>query len=255
MPHFPILEFPRSLLNSTKQKPSLTKGDKNQMNTNLQTLALPAAIAASLLSGCSSDKIVDRTDPNRPSIVQVQDGFDTFGRKWSSDAPLTRNDYMLLTYTGTITDIDYTTREITMKSADGRMQSFIVDDNVKRLNEVKVGDKLSLDYYLGMNAEIRQPTAEEQQNPLVILAADSKAGPDAPPAAHSWRRVRALVTIEAMDRAAQTVTVKGPRGRYFTTRVADPSRFDQVQVGDTIVLVFTEASAISLKPAESEAAK
>jgi hypothetical protein len=37
--------------------------------------------------------------------------------------------------------------------------------------------------------------------------------------------------------------------------VADPSRFDQVHVGDTIVLVFTEAAAVSLKPAESQAGK
>jgi hypothetical protein len=40
---------------------------------------------------------------------------------------------------------------------------------VQRLNEAKVGDKVSVDYYLGFNAEVRKPTAEEKRNPLVVL--------------------------------------------------------------------------------------
>ena len=63
------------------------------------------------------------------------------------------------------------------------------------------------------------------------------------------RRIRAVVTIEGLDRPAQTVTVKGPRGKYFVARVADPSRLEQVRIGETIVMTFTEATAVSLKPA------
>jgi hypothetical protein len=58
------------------------------------------------------------------------------------------------------------------------------------------------------------------------------------------------VTIEGLDRQANTITVKGPRGKHFTARVADPSRFDQVHIGDTIVLIFTESAAVSLDPAQ-----
>jgi hypothetical protein len=58
-----------------------------------------------------------------------------------------------------------------------------------------------------------------------------------------------------MDRAAQTVTVKGPRGKYYVARVVDPSRFDRVRIGETILITFTEATAISLKPAGAETEK
>jgi len=37
-----------------------------------------------------------------------------------------------------------------------------------------------------------------------------------------------VTTIEAMDRQNQTITVKGPRGKYYSAKVADPSRFDDV---------------------------
>jgi hypothetical protein len=162
---------------------------------------------------------------------------------------LGRTDFALLNFTGTITDIDYTNREVTLQDRQGRIETFGVDKNVQRLNEAKVGDKVSLDYYIGFNAEVRKPTAEEQQNPLVVTEAAGRAGPESAPAAGAVRHIRAVVTIEGLDRPTQTVTVKGPRGKYFVARVADPSRLEQVHIGETIVLIFTEAAAISLKPA------
>ena len=162
---------------------------------------------------------------------------------------LSRNEALLLTYTGTITDIDYADREMTLKDSQGRLETFVVDKKVQRFNEAKVGDKVSLDYYLGFNAEVRSPTAEEERNPLVVQSGSGKAGRDAAPAAYGMRQIRAVVTIESLDRKAQTVTVKGPRGKYFTARVIDPSRLEKVHIGDTILMTFTEAAAVSLKPA------
>jgi hypothetical protein len=227
------------------------------MKRNLQTLAVPAAIAASLLSGCNTEKISDRTDPTRPSIVQTSEGYDTFGRKWGDQTNqpakpvLSRENAAFLSVTGTITDIDYSTREVTLQGPQGRIETFVVDKRVQRLNEAKVGDKVTVDYYLGFNAEVRKPTAEEEQNPLVVLSTASKAGPEAEPAAVGVRRIRAVVTIEGLDRRAETVTVKGPRGRYYVARVADPSRLEQVHIGETIVMTFTEAAAVSLNPAQN----
>jgi hypothetical protein len=225
------------------------------MKRNLQTLAVPV-IAAGFLFGCSSpEKITDRTDPTRPSVVQTQEGYDTFGRKWGEE-PVTppkvisRSDFVLQNYTGTITDIDYPTREVTLQDPQGRLETFVVDNKVQRFNQAKVGDKVSVDYYLGYNAEVRKPTAEEAQNPLVVmLEATGRAGPEAAPAAHGMRQTRAVVTIEGLDRPSQTLTVKGPRGKHFTARVADPSRLDEVHIGDTIVMTFFEATVIALKPA------
>jgi hypothetical protein len=227
------------------------------MKTTFALLAVPAAIATSLLSGCSSERITARTDPGAPSVVQVSQGYDTFGRRWGDTKPemITRSGSVLRTYTGTIIDIDYAEadRELTLKDSQGGIETFVVGKTVQGLNEAKVGDKVSVDYYLGYNAEVRKPTAEEAQNPLVVVEsvgrATGRAEPDADPASSVGRRIRAVVTIEGMDRAAQTVTVKGPRGKYYVARVADPSNFDKVHIGDTIVLTFTEATAISLRPA------
>ena len=238
------------------------------MKRNLLIIAVLAALAASFLAGCGAPRIVGRADPGRPSIVNVSEGYDTVGRKWEDQTPqpvaqpvaqystlpaetkmITRSDFEIRNFTGTITDIDYPNHEVTLKDSQGKMETFSVDQSVKRFNEAKVGDKVSLGYYYGFNAEVRKPTAEEQQNPLVILQATGRSGPGEAPAGTNMRQIRAVVTIEALDRADQTLTVKGPRGKYYSARVADPSRFDDVHIGDTIVLTFTEAAAVSLDPA------
>jgi hypothetical protein len=220
---------------------------QNTMKTNLQTLVVPVAIAASFLIGCSTSKdVTGRADPTRESAAQVREGYDTFGRKWEV---LSRNESALLTYTGTITDIDYADREMTLKGPKGDLETFVVDKKVQRFREAKVGDKVSMHYYLGFDAEVRPPTNEEKANPLVVVDAAGKASPDAAPAAYDMRHVRAVVTIEAMDKSAQTVTVKGPRGKYYTARVKDPSRLDKVRIGDSILMTFTEATVVSLEPA------
>jgi hypothetical protein len=229
------------------------------MKKHLLLIVVPAAIAASLLVGCNTPSITARTHPGRPSIVQVQEGYDTVGRRWSDEARpsaaskpqmLSRNEVAVRTFTGAITDIDYENREVTLKSSDGRAETFAVDKSVKRFNEAKVGDKVYLTYYSGFNAQVRKPTAEEQQSPLVVLEATGRSGPSDAPAGSNMRETRAVVTIEGLDRADQSITVKGPRGKYYIARVDDPSRFDDVHIGDTIVMTFTEAAAISLDPAE-----
>jgi len=163
-----------------------------------------------------------------------------------------REDTILVSLTASVEGIDYTNREVTLKGPLGNEVTFTVDQRVKRLDEVKVGDSVRADYYISIAAEIRKPTAEEEKNPIVLLDAAGKAPPGSSPAAGGLRRFKVVTTIEGLDRPTQTVTVKGPRGRYLTARVADPSRLTQVRIGDHIVITYTEALAVSLEKAEKK---
>jgi hypothetical protein len=121
-----------------------------------------------------------------------------------------------------------------------------VGDAVKRLDEVKVGDFVQVDYLVSIAAEVRKPTKEEAKHPLEIMAAAGRAPSDMAPAGGVARQFKVVTTIEALDRRNNTVTVKGPLGRYLTARVADPERLTKVRIGDTVVIVYTEAMAVSL---------
>src|ERR1041385_93012 len=60
---------------------------------------------------------------------------------------------MLVSVTGTIEAIDHKTREVTIKDGCGHSDTLTVSEKVKRLDEAKVGDSVTLDYYLGFAAE------------------------------------------------------------------------------------------------------
>lgn len=172
----------------------------------------------------------------------------------SQETPMGRVQTVHATLKAEVTAINLTTREVTLKGPQGNEVTITVSDAVKRLNEVSVGDFVRVDYLVSMAAEIRKPTAEEAAHPLVILAAGGKSPEGDMPAAGVARRFKVVTTIEALNRPEQTITVKGPLGHYLTARVADPERLTKVRIGETIVIVYTEALALSLdktdKPSE-----
>jgi hypothetical protein len=165
---------------------------------------------------------------------------------------MSREDTVLVTITAAVEAVDLEKREVTLKGPLGNSMTFTVDQRVKRLKEVKVGDLVRVDYYLSIAGELRKPTPEEEKVPLVILDAAAKAPPGASPAAGGLRRFKVVTTIEGLDRPTQTLTVKGPRGKLFTVRVADPARLTQMRIGENIVVVCTEALAISLEKVKTK---
>jgi hypothetical protein len=70
------------------------------------------------------------------------------------------------------------------------------------------------------------------------------------PAGVGAREVSVTVTIEGIDKAAGTVTFKGPAGNSSTVRAADPKNLEKIKVGDRVGITYTEAVAISVEKAK-----
>jgi hypothetical protein len=160
---------------------------------------------------------------------------------------LSREEAVLVTVTASVEAIDLGKREVSLKGPLGNTVTFTVDQRVKRLNEVKVGDLVQADYYLSFAAELRQPTPEEEKTPFVVLDAAAKAPPGTSPSAGGLRRFKVVATIEGLDRPTQTITVKGPLGNLLTARVADAANLTKMRIGEKIVVTLTEALAVSLE--------
>jgi len=57
-----------------------------------------------------------------------------------------------------------------------------------------------------------------------------------------------IATVEAIDAAVRTLTLKGPQGNLQTLRVGDEIRnLPQVKVGDRVVVTYAQALALQLK--------
>jgi len=165
----------------------------------------------------------------------------------TAQAPPTRVVEQLVSVTATVQAIDLAKREVTLKGPLGNVETVVVSDDVKRLDEIKVGDNVTAKYYIGIAAELRAPTEAEKAEPFKVIDGAGRAGAGAAPAAAAVRAIRVVATIEGLDRPTQSVTLKGPGGRYFQVRVADPKILEKPHLGDTVVVTVAEALAVSIE--------
>src|SRR5690242_8524815 len=62
------------------------------------------------------------------------------------------------TMTATVTAVDPKTRMLTLKDVDGDTSvTFKADDQVRNLDQVKVGDRLTVEYYESVNIQVKPP--------------------------------------------------------------------------------------------------
>jgi hypothetical protein len=165
--------------------------------------------------------------------------------------PLSAEEAVLVSVTATVQAIDLDKREVTVKGPLGNVVSFTVDKRVKRLNEVKVGDDVTAEYYVSLAGELRAPTEEEKQNPVQILAETARAPKGTQPAGGALRVLKVVTTVQGLDLPTQSVTLQGqgPMGYCATIRARNVDNLKKLHLGDTIVVTYTEALAVSLKKA------
>jgi hypothetical protein len=151
--------------------------------------------------------------------------------------------------TAIITDIDYETRELTLQLPSGAFVTLTAGPEVSRLDEFAVGDGITATYITSLEGEVREPTEEERENPWQELDATAVAGLDIPPGVAGMRVIKAVCTIEGMNRVAGTVMVEDPRGKYHLITDVEPEKFEGRMLGETIVLIYSEAVALTLEKA------
>jgi hypothetical protein len=195
-----------------------------------------------LLGGCTSETKTAEAPPAASKAAA-----ELPSRAGPDMAPLTAEDSVLVSVTATVQAINLPKRELTLKGPLGNVNSFTVDKQVKRLDEVKVGDEVTVDYFVSVAGELRAPTEEERRNPISIVEGMARGPKGSDPAGGGVRTVRVVAEVIGLDMPSQTVTLKGPKGDWATVRAKKPENFKKLRLGDTIVVTYTEALAISVE--------
>ena len=156
----------------------------------------------------------------------------------------------LSTITATVESVDMATRMVTLVGPDGK--SFVVhaDEEVRNLAQVKAGDKVTVEYYEGLVAEMAPPGASPKR--VEVTKAMGRAAPGERPAAATGKAVTATVVIEHVDPLRHTVFFKGPLGKTRVVKAMKPefqAMLKKLKEGDHVTLTYFEAMAVSVKPA------
>ncbi|HDY81960.1 MAG TPA: hypothetical protein ENH48_03260 [Halieaceae bacterium] len=158
-----------------------------------------------------------------------------------------------VTMEAVVTDINLETRQVTLKGPQGNSVTLTAREKVVKLEDVKVGDTLAATYMAAIEGELREPTEEELANPWVVVEEGGMSEEGADPAIGAARIIRAVCTIEGMNRELGAVTIKDPNGKLHLIGGVEPEKMDGVTLGQTIVIVYAEALALTLEQKASEA--
>lgn len=150
----------------------------------------------------------------------------------------------LLTINGQVSAVDEAKRLVTL-DVNGRKVTLQVDNPVN-LKAAKVGTPVVIRYYEVVS--IRKKKPGEEIPSISVKDGIVTAKPGGPAGAVASQNAKVLVTVDSVDLANGTVTVKGPDGGAETVRARDPRILRHVKPGDELVVSISRATAISLEP-------
>jgi ribosomal 50S subunit-recycling heat shock protein len=145
--------------------------------------------------------------------------------------------------TGTVKAVDLEKKTVSVEGSGGRTV-LVNAKNARNLDQVKVGDKVNLEFIEELALFVRKsdaaPSAAQAQ--VVELAPKGQK-----PAGLMAETIELTGNVESVDSKMRTIAVKGPAGNIRTFKVDKAVKnFGQIKKGDQVVLRFTEAVALSV---------
>jgi len=171
--------------------------------------------------------------------------------KAPADKPTGRGEAKSVTVRGTVAAVDKENGTVTLKGPKGRTVTLDVKDPAK-LEAIQAGDPVVARYMEAVAFQIKPAGTATAGATTQESRVSSKPGET--PAGAIGREITVTAPITAIDKKANTVTIKGPEGNSATVKAKDPKNLDHIKVGDMVEMTYAQALAVSLdkqaKPAK-----
>ncbi len=172
---------------------------------------------------------------------------------WAGDA-ITDKPSMSTTQTAIVTAtveaIDYATREVTLRGPEGREVTFTASDEAKNLKQVKVGDSVVVEYMQKLSIKVFAGDGSEPGAGEMTITSRAAEGED--PALTAIDALVVTATVEEINIEANTFKLRGPEGAVKEYVARDPENLKKAEVGDLVVITYTQGIALSLAKTTTE---
>lgn len=145
---------------------------------------------------------------------------------------------------GKIVEVNKAKKLVTIEGTGGR-RLYLKVENPSNLDAAKVGESVVAHFYEVVT--IRKKKPGETVPSASLKEGIATAQPGQVPGAVAGQQARVLVTVDAIDEANGTVSVKGPDGTVEKVKARDPRNLKHLKVGDELVVTLARAVAISLE--------
>jgi hypothetical protein len=136
---------------------------------------------------------------------------------------------------GVVEIVNVERRMLTIKTSDGRFHVIHAPEQVGRLDEIKIGNRLTITETEAVLVDLVKGSDEAAVGTTQETVVDRERG--AKPAGTITDTMTLYGRIAAVDKAGRKVSVQGARETVDFT-VNDPSLLDELAVGDGVVATF-----------------
>lgn len=151
--------------------------------------------------------------------------------------------------TATVAEIDYDARRATLKMPDGRMLPVTVGEDAYNFDQVKAGDLVDITYAESMAVSLEKASGAEPS--VVTSSAMERAPKGQKPEGVAYKTTEVRAKVVEINYETRTVDLLGPNGNVISVTVDKKvEHFENIKKGDDVVARYTEAMAISVRPAK-----
>jgi hypothetical protein len=151
----------------------------------------------------------------------------------------------IITVHGKIVKVDRARKLVTLKGpADNKVT--IVVMNPDNLKAAKVGAPFAARFYEVVTVRKRKPG--ESIPPASVSHGVWTANPGGVVRGSRTHLIKIAVTVDAIDQANGTVTIKSSDGSTETVKPKDPQALKRLKVGEELVITHYHGVAVSLQP-------
>lgn len=141
--------------------------------------------------------------------------------------------------------VDPVKRTVSLKSDDGKIQTYKLGPEVRNFSQIKVGDVVNVTLFESVAVFVRKSEEEPAAGEIQTVRVAPRG---AKPGVVVSDITEVTAKVEALDYAKRAITLKGPQGNVRTISVDESvKRFDNIKVGDEVVLRITDAVAIAVE--------
>jgi Cu/Ag efflux protein CusF len=150
------------------------------------------------------------------------------------------------TVVATVEQVDAAKRQVTLKGPRGRVFPLTLGPDVRNLDQVKVGDRVVVQYVEALSLTLKKGGKELRSSTQVSDAVRAPAG-DRPGGAVG-EQITVTADVVGVNAKTHMVRLRGPE-RTVELYIRDPAQLKLIKVGDQVDAVYTQAVALSVEPA------
>ena len=172
------------------------------------------------------------------------------GEKAAATDKLSMSATQTATISAAVEAINHETREVTLRGPEGNTVSFVASEEARNLDQVSVGDIVVAEYMESITVDVFANDGMEPGTGELVVTGRSEKGEM--PGGAVMDTVVVTATVEDINIEANTFKLKGPDGKVKEYTARNPENLKKAEVGDLVVITFTEAIALSVKKTAAE---